>query len=165
MWWLMFCAAAGCLIAWAWTGRYRNAAALFALAYLANLYRPRHMPAWHTTWLIATGVLLPLRVAMLAEAAAPLLRGLRERWLLIGAISVACAGCVVILLAFIPLGMDFYSVVAARQYLQVAMALWLGLLLLYDALRAGSRFDAHALIVFVILADYAIAASFEAQTD
>jgi hypothetical protein len=165
MWWLMFASAAACLIAWAWTGRYRPAAALFVLAYAANLYRPRHMPHWHTAWLIATGILLPLRLAMLVDAAAALLRPLKERWLLAWAVTSACAACVVILLMYVPLGPDFYSLVAARQYLQVAMALWmglllLGLLLLYDDSR-WSRIDRHALVVFLVLADYAAASAFE----
>jgi len=163
MWWLLFAASAVCLIRWAWTGAYRRwpCAALFVIAYLCNLYRPRHMPHWHAPWLAATAVLLPLRIAMLAEVTRKILAHMQERWIVVGALTSSCGVVVGILLYYMPINADFYSVVMLRQYLQIAMMAWVGFLLLYARIRDGKIGYWHAVIVGVLLADYAVAATFE----
>jgi len=119
------------------------------------------MPDWQIPWLVATSVLLPLRLAMVAEVSEQLLKPMKERLVVVAALLCSCGIVAVILGHYVPLGVDFYSFVAARQYLQIMAAAWMGLLLLYAGLRPGFRFDWHGFIVAVAISDYAIAATFE----
>jgi hypothetical protein len=170
MWWLMFLAASVCLLRWAWTGTWRRwpCAALFVAGYVISILLPHNVRDphwWRSTWIVITGVLLPLRLAMLVEASCRLLRGLPDkRWMIAGGVSAAIA-VVLILLPFRPLRLDYWSFVALRQYAQVAMAVFMGLLVMYAfmrPIRAPSR--THAMILLVLLLDYAVASGFEKTT-
>ncbi len=167
-WWLMFAASAACLIAWAWTGRYRPAAALFVLAYVASLLVPHNVNDphwWRSTWPWITGVLLPLRVCMVVEASWRLMRSVPEKWLPVAGALAGAVAVVLILLPFQRLGFDYWSFLAVRQYAQIAMAVFMGLLVLYAEVRPiRSAEIVHAAILWLLLMDYAVASTFDART-
>ncbi len=165
MWWVCFFAAAAALFAFVRSGEYRRspAAALFVAAYLCNLYRPRHLPNWEAAWLIATAILLPLRILMVVEETQKLTHALPEKHTLIAATLCECGAALAILVQFDPVGLDFLSFVELRQYVQIMLALWMGLMLIYLWFRPV-RLQFRSIVIFVLLMDYACAAAFDPRT-
>jgi len=138
-------------------------AGLFVALYLISLALPHNpgSPHWHRTWLIITGVLLPARIAMLAEYARSTTANMQERGYVLSAALSASTAAVLVMLPFMPLGFDFYAFISVRQYIQVGLAVFGGMIYLYGWMRDGR---APSAIVPLILLDYAVACAFDAKT-